>query len=189
MTQLGFYYDMTTCIGCKTCQIACKDKNDLKVGALFRRVETFEGGKFPQPWVFHLSTSCYHCQNPKCMEVCPTAAISKREDGIVLVNADRCIGCRYCTWACPYGALQFLEEKGVIGKCDFCVDLIDKGENPACVDACVMRCLHFGDLEELKAQLEELKAQYEGDMNLNVLPDSNITIPSGLITPKPEAKR
>jgi len=182
MTQLGFHYDMTTCIGCKTCQIACKDKNDLKVGALFRRVETFEGGKFPKPWVFHLSTSCYHCQNPKCMEVCPTAAISKREDGIVLVNADRCIGCKYCTWACPYGALQFIEEEGIVGKCDFCVDLIDKGENPACVDACVMRCLHFGDLEELKAQ-------YVGDMNLNVLPDSNITTPSGLITPKPEAKR
>jgi len=183
MTQLGFHFDMTGCIGCKTCQIACKDKNNLKVGTLFRRVETFEGGKFPKPWVFHLSTSCYHCENPKCVENCPTGALYKREkDGIVALDREKCIGCRYCVWSCPYGAPQFIEEEGKVGKCDLCADLIDLGQNPACVDACIMRVLHFGDIEELRAQ-------YPGGMELNILPDPGITNPSGTITAKLEAAK
>jgi len=193
MTQLGFYFEASACTGCKVCQIACQDKNGLPAETRYRKVFQYGGGSWvPEsniPYLYRpnnvfsysVSISCNHCQNPKCMEVCPTAAISKREDGIVLVNADRCIGCRYCTWACPYGAPQFLEEKGVIGKCDFCADLIDKGENPACVDACVMRCLDFGELEELKAKYGNLDA-------IAPLPEGDITSPALVITPHKHAQ-
>jgi len=192
-TQLAFYFDGSSCIGCKACHIACQEKNHLSPAILWRKVFNYGGGDWLRDanhpgrflpsnvFSYHISISCNHCQNPKCMEVCPTAAISKREDGIVLVNADRCIGCRYCTWACPYGAPQFNEEKGVITKCNFCYDLIDKGENPACVDACVMRCLDFGELEELKAKYGNLDA-------IAPLPPGDITNPALVITPHKHAK-
>ncbi len=102
---------------------------------------------------YSLSISCMHCENPVCMEGCPAGGITKREeDGIVIINTDDCIGCRYCEWTCPYGAPQYDAEQGVMTKCDFCVDLLDAGQNPACVDACVMRCLKYGDLDELRAE-------------------------------------
>ncbi len=93
-----------------------------------------------------------HCQDPVCVNVCPTTAMSKDENGIVSVDADKCIGCRYCEWACPYGAPQFNEAAGVMTKCNMCQDLVAEGGNPACVDACPMRALEFGDIEELQAK-------------------------------------
>ncbi|HYG59747.1 MAG TPA: DMSO/selenate family reductase complex B subunit [Symbiobacteriaceae bacterium] len=181
MAQMGFYYDMTACIACKTCQVACNDKNDLKVGTLFRRVHTFEGGKFPKPWVYHLSIACNHCAEPRCVQNCPTGALSKREkDGLVVHDKDACIGCRYCTWACPYGAPQFIEEAGRIGKCTGCADLVDRGQNPACVDACGMRVLEFGEVEALRQK-------YGDSPNLVVLPDPGITTPSLVIKPNLQA--
>ncbi|AFQ45928.1 DMSO/selenate family reductase complex B subunit [Desulfosporosinus meridiei] len=182
MAQLGFYFDMTACSKCKTCQIACKDKNDLKLGALFRRVTSFEGGKFPSPWIYNLSIACNHCEKPKCVENCPSGALHKRADGIVMYDLDKCIGCRMCTWSCPYGAPQYIEELGKVRKCDLCADLIDKGQNPACVDACLMRVLKYGDIEELKKE-------YGGTSDIKGLPDSSITHPSFIIKPKREAKR
>lgn len=181
MPQLGFYYDASTCIGCRTCQIACKDKNNLEVGALFRRVYDFEGGRFPHPWVTHLSIGCNHCAEPRCVENCPTGALTKRtEDGLVVQDPDRCIGCRYCIWSCPYGAPQYLEKAGRVGKCDACIDLVEQGRNPACVDACVMRALEFGDIEELRKK-------HGGTAKVQGLPDPGLSQPSLLVTPKPEA--
>lgn len=175
MAQMGFYYDMTACIACKTCQVACKDKQNLNVGPLFRRLKTWEGGKFPNPWVYHLSIACNHCAKPKCVENCPTAALTKREkDGLVVFDKDQCIGCRYCTWACPYGAPQYIEEANRIGKCDGCANLVDQGKNPACVDACGMRVLEFGEVEALRKK-------YGDTANVIFLPDSGITSPSLVI--------
>jgi anaerobic dimethyl sulfoxide reductase subunit B (iron-sulfur subunit) len=183
MAQKGFFYDMTICTACKTCQIACKDKNNLEVGVLFRKVYDFEGGKFPTPWVYPLSISCNHCAQPKCVANCPTGALVKRsQDGIVTHSKEKCIGCRLCTWSCPYGAPQYIEKEGKAGKCNLCADLIDRGENPVCVDACVMRALKYGDLEELKQQ-------YGGTADVKGLPDSGITTPSVVIRPSTCAKR
>lgn len=182
MTQLGFFFDMTACGGCKTCQIACIDKNDLKPGMLFRKVNGFEGGKFPKPWIYYLSTTCNHCERPKCVEGCPTQAMHKLENGIVAHDKDKCIGCRYCVWSCPYGVPQFNEEIGRVSKCDMCKDLLEKGENPACVDSCTMRAIHWGDIEELKA-----KFGAESVKDLPVLPDFSKTKPSVFIKPKAEA--
>lgn len=183
MAQKGFYFDMTACIGCKTCQIACKDKNDLPVGPLFRRVHTFEGGKFPEPWVYFLSLSCNHCAEPRCVENCPTGALTKRaEDGLVVQDPDKCIGCRYCVWSCPYEAPQYLEELGRVGKCNGCADLVEQGLNPACVDACIMRAIEFGDMEELRQK-------HGNTPDVKGLPSSSLTGPSLTIKPKAHAKR
>lgn len=131
---------------------------------------------------YSVSFACMHCETAVCKEVCPASAITKREDGVVLIDQDKCIGCRYCQWACPYGAPQFNEEAGVMTKCTFCEDLLAQGQNPACVDACVMRCLDFGDLEELRQKYGDLAA-------IEPLPTASITKPSLVITPHRHAQQ
>lgn len=178
MGQKGFYYDSVVCTGCKACQIACKDKNDLKVGELFRKVYDFEGGTHPNVWGYSFSLGCSHCENPKCAENCPTGAIYKRkEDGLVVQDREKCIGCKMCLWSCPYGRPQYLEEQGKSGKCDGCADLIDQGQNPACVDSCPMRAIEFGEIEELRQK-------YGKNADLNGLPSSNTTKPNMVIKAK-----
>ncbi|MDQ7092085.1 4Fe-4S dicluster domain-containing protein [Desulfosporosinus sp. PR] len=179
MGRKGFYIDMTACVGCRTCQIACKDKNNLKVGTIFRQVRTYETGVFPTPGVYHYSGTCNHCSNPKCVAVCPTGAMHIDTDLTVQHDMTKCIGCRYCTWACPYGVPKFMEELGKVHKCDACKDLRDKGENPACVDACYMRALEWGDFDELKA-----KHGSNVTRDLPILPNSSITNPSTFIKPR-----
>ncbi len=188
--QYAFYFDGSACIGCKTCQIACKDKNNLPLGIRWRRVLEYAGGTWSEQdgqWIpnnvfgYQTSIACNHCENPACVQVCPTTAMSKRADGIVTVNADLCIGCRYCEWACPYGAPQFNEAIGRMTKCNFCEDLLAQGQKPACVDACTMRALDFGELADLCAK-------YGNTMDIEPLPASWITHPSLVIKPNPHAQ-
>jgi anaerobic dimethyl sulfoxide reductase subunit B (iron-sulfur subunit) len=179
MANLGFYFNSDRCIGCRACQIACKDKNDLAVGVLYRQVRSYETGSFPTPGYYHHSSTCNHCAVPACLAVCPVSAISKDEEtGIVLIDADICTGCRQCETACPYGIPQFIEEKGIDGKCDFCLDLQKKGENPVCVDACPQRVLEWGDIDELIA------THPKAVKDLPILPDSTMTNSSTIITPR-----
>jgi anaerobic dimethyl sulfoxide reductase subunit B (iron-sulfur subunit) len=191
--QLGFYLDASACNGCKACAIACKSKNALPVGINWRRVYDYIGGGWVQHpdsstlvlpnnvFAYSVSVACQHCQNPLCVEVCPAGAMSKNADGIVLIDADKCIGCRYCEWACPYGAPQFDEAAGVMTKCDMCQDLQAQGENPACVDACVMRALQFGELSELQAKYGTVNA-------IEPLPPSELTEPALVLTPHKHAQ-
>ncbi|MEM5817840.1 MAG: 4Fe-4S dicluster domain-containing protein [Desulfitobacterium hafniense] len=179
MGKLGFYFDMEACVGCRTCQIACKDKNNNTIGILYRRVRHFETGVYPRPDGFNYSSACNHCAEAKCVKGCPTGAMHYAEDGTVQHDKNKCIGCKYCIWNCPYGAPQFLEESGIVGKCDSCKELRDQGGNPACVDACIMRCLEFGDLDELKAKHGADLVQ-----ELSILPDAKVTNPSVLIKPR-----
>jgi anaerobic dimethyl sulfoxide reductase subunit B (iron-sulfur subunit) len=190
--QMGFYFDASICTGCKACQIACQDRHDLGADVLWRRVFHYGGGGWvPDPdmkgvmmpsniFVYSLSTACQHCQKPLCVEVCPTAAMAKHEDGTVLIDTDKCIGCRYCEWACPYGGPQYNEAAGVMTKCDSCYDIRSAGGNPVCVDACVMRALDFGDLDELRAKHGNVSA-------IEPLPPADITDPSLVITPHHES--
>lgn len=192
--QMAFYFDQSACTGCKACVIACKSKNNLPVGVNWRRVYDYGGGGWmPDPqdsnfmvptnvFAYSLSVSCMHCVGAKCVEVCPTTAMHRGPDGIILHDQSKCIGCRYCQWACPYEAPQYVEEKGVMSKCDFCADLLAKGEQPFCVAACVMRALDFGDLQELRAK-HGLEAAIEP------LPDPKYTSPSFVMTPHPNAQK
>jgi anaerobic dimethyl sulfoxide reductase subunit B (iron-sulfur subunit) len=192
-SQIGFYFDASSCTSCKACQIACQDKNNLPAAIAFRHVLQYGGGSWAPddsgPGLFRandvysysVSAACMHCEQPICVEICPTGAITKREDGVVLIDKEKCIGCRYCEWACPYGAPQFREDLGVMTKCNFCEDLLAQGQNPACVDACVMRALEFGDLEDLRAKY--------GDVNaIEPLPSADITNPSLVINPHKHAQ-
>ena len=158
----AFYFDMTRCIGCKTCQIACKDKNDLPIGTIFREISSYEGGEFPALEVFHYSASCIHCADPACVANCPTGAMYKTEDGPVL-HDDVCIGCGMCVQSCPYGVPKLIEAKGISGKCDTCIAIRNNGGEPQCVAACPMRALDFGEYDELLDK-------YPDAVSINVLP-------------------
>jgi anaerobic dimethyl sulfoxide reductase subunit B (iron-sulfur subunit) len=150
--QLGFFFDQTRCSGCYTCIVACRQWHHSQADR--RRVETFEEGEFPDVNVTFLSLSCLHCESPACVSACPTGALWKRkEDGIVLVNSEDCLGkvdCGQCRLACPYDAIGVgVDER--VEKCDFCRRRIEAGEKPICVLACTTRALDVGPLEELKA--------------------------------------
>jgi len=150
--QLAFYFDQTRCTGCHTCAVACKDWHDLPAELVnWRRISSFEEGKFPNVTVAHLSVSCAHCARPACAAACPEGAIVKRKkDGIVFVDAEKCTGCRLCEDACEYGAMQFRSDGATAEKCNFCSDRLEKGEPPICVASCPMRALDLGDFDELK---------------------------------------
>lgn len=188
--QLGFHINSSICADCKACQVACKDKNNLPVGMMYRRVVQYGGGTWVRQgttmvpngvFSYSVSVACMHCENPPCVDVCPANAMQKRADGIVYVDQDKCIGCRYCQWACPYGAPVFDEAKGVVGKCNLCMDLVDQGLNPSCVDACPMRAIEFGELADLQAKYGTVNA-------VAPLPDAKITQPSVVITPHRHAQ-
>ncbi|WP_270296002.1 4Fe-4S dicluster domain-containing protein [Eggerthella sinensis] len=127
----GFYFDMTACIGCRTCQVACKDKNNLEIGTIFRRLSDFEVGSYPTVQTFHYSSSCNHCEKPACVAACPNAAMYiDEDDGTVQHNDEKCIGCQYCVKACPYGVPQYIEAIQKTHKCDACKPLRENGDQP-----------------------------------------------------------
>lgn len=179
--SLGFYFNQERCVGCKACQVACKDRLDLqKAGARPRRVTHFEVGKFPTVDFVHTSIGCNHCERPACVANCPTGAMFKDEaSGIVLHNDEACIGCKTCVNSCPYEAPQYVEDQSLIVKCDSCKALRDAGMNPVCVDACAMRALDFGEIDDLMTQ-------YGSDLVREVpgLPSSDDTDPNLVIAPR-----
>lgn len=184
MKQLGFYIDSSRCSGCKTCQVSCKDKNNIDVGRKFRRVYEYGGGSWAkdqdgawtnQTFAYYLSVACNHCDNPTCVTGCPTGAMHKREDnGLVLVDQEQCIGCQYCAMRCPYGAPQYDADKKVMSKCDGCIDRLEQGLNPTCVDSCPQRAIEFGDINELRAK-------YGNERDIAPLPDSRLTSPNLIV--------
>ena len=151
--QLGFYFDARRCIQCHACEIACKAAHEAELGVKWRRVLNYWQGEYPRVVNRNFSLSCMHCALPACRDACPTGAITKRaEDGIVVVDAEACNGCRLCADACPYGAPQFGQD-GTMQKCDLCLgsisDLRQRGGEPACVATCPGEALVFGDMETL----------------------------------------
>ena len=185
MSQLAFYVNSDSCITCKACGLACKDKNDLAQGRKFRKIYSqgaggwsFAGNGAAIPngvFSYSVSVSCNHCAMPLCLASCPSHAIIKRDDGIVYIDQELCDGCGECATACPYDAPSLDAESQKMDKCDFCMDLIDEGETPICTRACLMEALDFGDLEELKAKHSAAVSQ------VAPLPDAAETQPSLLI--------
>jgi Fe-S-cluster-containing dehydrogenase component len=175
MTQLALVIDLNVCVGCHACVTSCKqwntsgwagplvDRNPYDAnptGTFFNRVQTFEVDRFPDTETVHFPKSCLHCEEPPCVPVCPTGASYKRaSDGIVLVDYDLCIGCKYCAWACPYGTREADEQQRVMKKCTLCIDRIydqrlpEPERKPACVLACPTSARLFGDIHEPYSQV------------------------------------
>jgi molybdopterin-containing oxidoreductase family iron-sulfur binding subunit len=195
--------DLDRCIGCWSCAIACKSNNNVPLGMWWNRILTIDedpsgldvrttggidepAGDYPNLSLSFLPANCFHCDNPPCTEVCPVAATYQREDGIVMVDWDRCIGCRYCMVACPYNMRVFNwsvpeqvpanadpanlnayhvgdwakppRPKGVVEKCDFCYQRVDDGLQPFCIEVCPARARVFGDLNDPDSDVSQLVA-------------------------------
>lgn len=206
--KLGLVIDLDTCVGCHACAVNCKEWNtgghsapltdlepygDSPMGVWFNRVHTFEAGDGAAGRTVHFPKSCLHCDEPACVTVCPTGASYKREDdGIVLVNADTCIGCKLCSWACPYGAREYDYTDGVMKKCTLCIDRI-YNENleeidrvPACVSTCPASARHFGDLGDPNSDVSQLVAERGG---YDLMPEMDMQPVNKYLPPRPAKTR
>lgn len=182
MTKYGMVINVDQCIGCFACAMACKMQNNVPMGMMWNRVlsegaDVVDGviGAYPNVTRTYRPIACQHCENPACMKVCPTGATYKDELGRVEVDYDKCIGCRMCMAACPYGARSFnwedpvrqpdfnygdsrvpVREKGVAEKCTFCKERTDEGEEPMCVRCCPAFARTFGDLDDPESEVSRL---------------------------------
>lgn len=182
--KLGLVIDLDTCVGCHACAVNCKEWNTsghsaplpdfdayhaAPTGVWFNRIHSYEVDDGSTGRTVHFPKNCLHCETPDCVTVCPTGASFKRaEDGIVLVDANLCIGCKLCSWACPYGAREFDDDSGVMKKCTLCIDRIynenlpEADRVPACVSTCPASARHFGDLDDPNSAVSRLVAERGG---------------------------
>jgi molybdopterin-containing oxidoreductase family iron-sulfur binding subunit len=177
MPRYGMVIDLRRCVGCHTCTIACKVENSTGPDIFWAKVSDEEEGTYPLVRRRFLPRLCMHCQDPPCVEVCPTDASHQRKDGIVLIDYDKCVGCGYCIVACPYGArsrngemrgyfgdqlipnekLGYAKHQvGVTEKCTFCAHRVETGEAPACVQICIAKARIFGDLDDPQSEVRQL---------------------------------
>jgi len=176
--QYRFHFDMTKCIGCKCCVVACNEQNGNPADINWRRVGEIEGGWYPNTQRLHLSMGCNHCIEPTCLKGCPVDAYSKDPiTGVVIHSADICIGCQYCTWNCSYGVPQYNPERGVVGKCDMCHNRLTEGREPACVNACPE-----GAIEIEIVNIADWKNTYATSANAPGLPSADDSLSSTRIT-------
>ena len=202
--RLGLVIDLDTCVGCHACATNCKEWNaggisgpltDLNAyqaeqrGVWFNRVHSYEAGEGTAGRTVHFPKNCLHCEKPDCVTVCPTGASYKRaEDGIVLIDHDKCIGCKLCSWACPYGAREYDEDVGVMKKCTLCVDKIyntnlpEEDRVPACVAACPSKARHFGDFNDPDSTVSQLTRER---MGFDLMPSTGYKPTSKYLPPRP----
>jgi sulfite dehydrogenase (quinone) subunit SoeB len=202
--KLGLVIDLDTCVGCQACATSCKEWNTQgysapltdrnpygsdPYGPWLNRVHSYDVGEGATSRTVHFPRSCLHCEEPACVTVCPTGASFKRaEDGIVLVDPDTCIGCKLCSWACPYGAREYDYDDGVMKKCTLCVDRIynkhlpEEDRIPACVRACPTGARHFGDLGDPGSAVSQLVAERGG---FNLLPEIGYKPVNKYLPPRP----
>ncbi len=204
--KLGLVIDLDICVGCHACAVNCKEWNtgghmapltDLNPygkgqdGVWFNRIHSYEVEREDGQanMTVHFPKSCLHCEDAACVTVCPTGASYKRaEDGIVLVDEDKCIGCKLCSWACPYGAREFDDDQGVMKKCTLCIDRI-YNENleeidrvPACVSTCPANARHYGDLGDPSSEVSRLVAEREG---YDLMPEMGYRPTNKYLPPRP----
>ncbi|MFN4070803.1 MAG: 4Fe-4S dicluster domain-containing protein, partial [Thermus caldifontis] len=139
--------DLSLCVGCAACAVACKMENEVPPGVFNLWIRERELGTYPDLVVEFRPEQCLHCENPPCVPVCPTGASYQTQDGLVLVDPKRCIACGACIAACPYDA-RYLHPSGYVSKCTFCAHRIEGGRLPACVETCPTLCRTFGDLDD-----------------------------------------
>jgi len=175
--------DLKKCIGCHTCTVACKAENYTGPGIFWNIVKDQESGRYPLVRRFFLPLPCMQCEEPACVNVCPTGASYKRGDGIISIDPDKCAGCGCCVESCPYGRRYLNKERvgyygkyeipseligysrhntGVAEKCTFCLHLLEEGKEPACVKVCPGKARYLGDLEDPHSEVSELIASRKG---------------------------
>ena len=175
----GMVIDLKRCIGCRGCEIFCKNANATAPGVLWSRVLFYELGTYPAVKKVPVPVLCMHCRKPACVDVCPTGASIKRSDGIVTIEESKCTGCLNCLMACAYGARHLSPGKdeghfpgqgltpyekigseqhprGAVGKCNFCLQRIERGLKPACVQSCMSKARFFGDLDDPESEVSQL---------------------------------
>jgi len=184
MKQHGFFFDQSRCTGCHTCAVACKQWHGLPPGPLkFLRIYQHESGGFPSVRLHYYWMPCYHCEDPPCLDACPTGAIRKEaEYGTVLIDTEQCSGCRACYEVCPYGAPVFSsDDPGTKAqKCDFCIERLKEGLLPICVLSCPNRALDF-------STIAELRCRYGNSCDLPGLPQGSKARPAVVF--KPHARK
>ena len=182
--RYGMVIDLQKCVGCNSCSVACRSEQGTPAGIHFHKVMKYEAGKYPNARMKFLPMPCMHCQDPPCQKVCPTGATFINEDGLVLIDQLKCIGCRACMVACPYDARQFLWDiwnyyegqlptpyenvkqkkfdKGTVVKCNFCLHRLENGLKPACVDTCPALARTFGNLDAPQSEVSRLIVLHRG---------------------------
>jgi Fe-S-cluster-containing dehydrogenase component/formate-dependent nitrite reductase membrane component NrfD len=158
--RYGFAIDQRTCIGCHACTVACKTEHKVPVGQFRTWVKYIDSGSWPSSTRAFGVMRCNHCTDAPCVEICPTKALFKREDGIVDFDSERCIGCKSCMQACPYDAIYIDEDTHTAAKCNFCAHRVDDGLEPACVVVCPTRSIWAGDLDDPESGISRLIAQH-----------------------------
>ncbi|MBI3005238.1 MAG: 4Fe-4S dicluster domain-containing protein [Ignavibacteriales bacterium] len=169
MARYGMVIDTTKCVGCMDCVVACKTENGTPEGFNRDWINYVVSGEFPTLNMEIRSERCNHCDNPPCVDSCPTGASHVHDVGkVVLVDDKLCIGCKACIAACPYDA-RYIHPEGYADKCTFCIHRVEQGLDPACVSVCPTRCMYFGDLDDPNSQVSKL---LNSRKNHTLIPDA-----------------
>ena len=180
MARYGMVIDLERCIGCRACMDACKVENNTPTANFWMYVFRLEEGAYPNTRVSFLPRPCQHCDNAPCVKVCPVGATYHGDGGLVLQDSERCIGCRYCMVACPYGVRTFNwgapdrptdfdtgmvppRPVGTVEKCTMCVHRLADGQVPSCVWSCPAQARIFGDLADPESRVTQLVRDREGE--------------------------
>lgn len=172
MTHKAIVIDLDTCIGCFSCEVSCKQENDLRLGESWSKVVT-EGptGTFPDIEKYWLPVMCQQCADAPCVHVCPTGASYRSADNVVLVDKEKCIGCKYCMMACPYGVRAWNQQEKVVEKCTLCQQRTAVGDLPACVAGCCGESRFYGDLDDPSSDASRVLAAADPE-SIHELPNS-----------------
>ena len=182
MTHYAILTDLNKCVGCLACSISCKVVNNVPIGNYWNKVLRVgpnprqEGGQWPDVYTYFLTVQCQHCENPACVQVCPTEASHVLPDGTVQIDKSKCIGCQFCAMACPYNVRYLNEEERVVEKCTLCEQKVAQGELPQCVAQCGGRARFFGDLEKGIESFEAPGAPLAGDKSYDAQVNARIKL-------------